>query len=143
MSRQSVYGESLLFHVPESNSDEPAARKQHDFNCLSFICEKIELKEELPVVKIIRLGKYSEDKCRPLLVTFSNLFVKDKILRSSFKCKDISFFGVPNHVAVTPDRSPAERAERNCLVNELKQRRLNGETNLYIRRNKLVNIRDY
>lgn len=82
-----------------------------------------------------RLGSFSQNRCRPIIVKFSDTKTKDKILsaRSQFKEKDIG---------ISEDFSPATRITRKKLIDFAKHLPESPQFNL--RYNKLyVNKKCY
>jgi len=89
------------------------------------------------VLKILRMGKKNENnKHRPALVVFKHetnkSFLNSAKLRQHNAYKTMYF---------SPDRTKFERVKYRKLVDELKQRKQNGETKLIIRNNTIINKR--
>ena len=89
------------------------------------------LKKEIPqdaVTNIIRLGPTSNDKIRPLKVTFQDINVKRDILG---KAKLLAR-GPHKNIYISPDLTPQQREIDRKLRVELKARRETGEKEIYI-----------
>lgn len=91
--------------------------------------------EEFAVTKILRMGKRNENKHRPVLIALKHETDKSFLLSNSARLRqhDVLYF--------SPERTKFERLKYKKLVEELKQRKANGETNLIIRNNAIVNRR--
>ena len=92
----------VLFGLPEQSLLE--TRKTVD-EVLSFLCGT-----SVPIRDLIRLGKYSEDRSRPVLVKLLNFWDKRILLASRAKLKSFRI----NRIFVRPDLSPEERALRRA-----------------------------
>ena len=64
----------------------------------------------MPIRDLIRLGKYAEDRSRPVLVKLINFWDKRIILASRAKLKSFRI----SRIFVRPDLSPEERALRRA-----------------------------
>ena len=93
--------------------------------------------KEFPVNKIIRLGKHIEnnDRHRPVLVVLQDESNKTFLLTNSSKLHQHDSY---KSVYLSPDRTKFERLKYKKLVEELKERRSKGETNLIIRNNAII-----
>eukprot|EP00116_Pleurobrachia_bachei_P007154 sb/3467416/ len=79
-----------------------------------------ELSENPSVKCAQRLGRYSEDRSRPLKITFATRETQLMILRKKTKLRDSEVFG---RVYISPDLTPEEREARGILVKEMKERK--------------------
>ena len=95
------------------------------------------LKTNMPsgaVNDIIRLGPKKNNTIRPLKVSFQDINVKRDILG---KAKLLAH-GPHKNVFISPDLTPQQREKDRKLRAELKSRRGDGETELYINKGKIV-----
>ena len=90
------------------------------------------------MLKILRMGKKNENKHRPALVVFKHESDKAFLLSNSAKLRQHDAYKT---VYFSPDRTKFEREKYRKLVDELKQRKQNGETNVIIRNNTIINKR--
>ena len=91
--------------------------------------------EEKPHFKAVRVGKKSEEKIRPVKVSFGNSSTVHQIL---VKAKELRL--IPRHktVFISPDRSPEERTIHQQLVLEMKQiAKEDPDEHYYIRSGKI------
>lgn len=82
--------------------------------------------DDTDIDKMYRLGRWSEDKARPLLVSFKNCEQKDFIMDNlrNFHQPIEKFRGI----SISHDLPPKERDERKRLVAEAKQEHIaNGD----------------
>jgi len=68
--------------VPEKKTDNVAERKSDDFIFVRDLLDAVfnVQVEENDLEKMYRLGRWTEDKARPLLVTFTKLELKDQVM---------------------------------------------------------------
>jgi len=120
----------ILYNFSEK-SDREADRKAFNDMC------QVVFSEQFAVSKVIRLGKRSEDKDRhrPLLVGLNQESNKVSLLVNSSKLRRHDMY---KNVYLSPDRTKFERLKYKKLVEELKERRSKGETNLIIRNNTII-----
>ena len=115
----------VVYNLSESDEDSDA---------FAHVCKE-GLRLNIKIVKVLRLGRSASNKARPLLVTVTDLEEKLLILRNAHNLhrhKDFS------NMFISPDRTRQERDTFRMLRDELKRRKLSGETNLVIRNNKIV-----
>ena len=109
--------------------DSPGAAEEQLSEMWSELSEK-------PFVKCAqRLGRYSEDRSRPLKITFSTRETQLQILRKKTKLRDSEVFG---RVYISPDLTPEEREARGILVKELKERKAQNPGKSYVIRGREV-----
>nr|VZI47078.1 unnamed protein product [Spirometra erinaceieuropaei] len=135
-----VRGQCLIIQgLPESTAGASKERVSADlklFQCL--LNELLRPNEEVSVLKAFRLGKRSIDisehsRPRPLKIVLANQEQVGLILSRRFRIKDTN-----RGVFLQPDYTPAERIKRRQLVLELRTRLQNGETDLVIYNNQIV-----
>jgi hypothetical protein len=91
------------------------------------------------IIKVLRMGrKMSEETIRPTKVVFKHPEIKFKFLRLAYELKNNSDDTV-NSVILTNDRTPKEIQQYKQLRAQIEDREKKGETDLVIRRGKIVN----
>ena len=89
-------------------------------------------------VEMFRIGQKVDNKIRPIKIKFQkNTGLREKVYKAKKDGKILEKF---EKVKVVPDRTRLEAEEYRKLVNELIQRKNNGEKNIAIRGMKIVNI---
>ena len=85
---------------------------------------------------VLRIGRRDQTtRPRPLKVVFSELSTKREVLEKS----KLLIRGKNKHIFINPDLTPKQREHDKKLRQDLKDRRSNGETDIYIRKGKIVN----
>ena len=131
----------MLFKLPESNITDPLEAYNGDFN---KVMEAIDPKKTLrngDIVELYRLGKKVDDKIRPIVIKVKTLDLKEEILK--LRNPSCIIDNKSTRVYLAPDRTKKEVAERKILVEELNRRKDEGETNLIIRGDKIVERRPF
>ena len=126
----------MIYGLPESTSTSTAERQQNDTN---IFCElaKSEFKiESLDISKSVRLGKQTEGKNRPLLITLTDNYARSHLLMRN--AKTLRSSNTYRNVYISPDLTLKEREANKLLRQELFTRKQAGETNLIIRHGKIV-----
>jgi len=121
----------IFYNLPEK-SDCEADKK------LFAELSKTIFSEEFAVTKVLRMGKRIENTHRPLLNVLKHEMDKSFLLSNSAKLHQHEAYKA---VYFSPYRTKFERVKYKKLVDELKRRKANGETNLIIRNNAIVNRR--
>ena len=118
----------IVYNFPESN--DHAADKTAFLKLYSTIFHL-----DANITKIFHLGKKNDGKHRPLLIGLEHEENKSSILSSSYKlCNHDQY----KHVYIVADKTKFERDKHKRLVDELKQRRADGETNMIIRNGSII-----
>ena len=103
--------------------------------------------EDASIKKIIRLGKRPEEPDatpRPIKLVMETEADKEQILESAKNLRNIKEGGFARiFIRICQDLTPKEREARKKLVEELKQRRANGEKDLILVNGKIVVRRTY
>jgi hypothetical protein len=129
---------SVIIHgLKEPLSDSENTRSTEDNDNVMDMLHQI----KCPTVSVnscIRLGKLPSDKTkhRPLKMVLSSEEQKDRVLRYAKNLKGMG--NGLDKVFIHQDLTPKQRAHRQILVKELKDRQQNGELNLMIFRDKIV-----
>jgi len=136
---------SVIIHgLQESSAAEAKERRNEDSDLAQLLLHKISC-DDINVGHITRLGPPPESagtKPRPVKLTVSTVDARDKILRYSKNLRAIKE-DVWKVVFIHQDLTPKEREARKLLVQELKARKLAGESNLIIVNGKIVTKRTY
>ena len=90
---------------------------------------------ESKIEKIVRLGRATPNTSRPICIQFRDTETKRTVISKAYKLKDSIF----RHVAIARDLTPKQRVEQKIVYEEMKRRKLAGETDLVIRRGEIVN----
>jgi len=117
----------IIHHVPEKKSDNVEERKANDLVFVTDLLDAVfNIKlEQNDIDKMFRLGRWSADKARPLLVGFRDMNHKETIMTNLKNLKNpIEKF---RRVGISPDLHPAEREEIRKMVNEAKQAHIASE----------------
>ena len=84
---------------------------------------------DISILKAVRLGPKISNKQMPLLLTLEDIDGKIYLLaHSHFLRKNEQY----NKIYIAPDRTKLERVKHKKAVDELKQRRVKGESGLII-----------
>ena len=118
----------IIYNLSEKSDCEA------DKKLFTELCKTV-FSEEFAVVKVLRLGKKNESNNRPVLVTLKHEVDKSFLLSNSARLRQHDAYKT---VYFSPDRTKFEHLKYKKLVEELKQRKAKGETNLIIRNNAIV-----
>lgn len=129
---------AIVFKMTESEEELGRDRQNHDISQIHGFCERLQV--EAKVVRAHRLGVKARDSAetappRPLKVVFETSKQQKMFIREAAKLKQDEEL---EHIAVAPDLTPQQRAEKRKLRDNLRRRREAGEPNLLIRRGKIV-----
>ena len=130
----------VIFGVPESAESDFEKRRTDDEDQLQTVLHLIKC-DTTTVNKIVRMGKRPEQKDakpRPMLVTMASEEQKDLVLTKSKNLKRSGQEGM-DKVFIFQDLTPRQRERRKKLVQELKDRKQKGESDLIIVGGKLIN----
>ena len=135
----------MVFNMPEPVIKEDSSKtsswytnekKKADMLTFTEISAK-SLKTDIPqdaVADLIRLGSNANGRIRPLKLTFRDINAKRDILG---KAKLLAH-GQHKSIFISPDLTPQQRESDKKLRLKLKERRDNGEKEIYISRGKIV-----
>ena len=108
------------------------AKKRDESNIVDLLHE---MKcDDVSVESFVRLGKRSDDVDagpRPLKLVLTSEKHKEKVLKMTKNLK-LRNSARPDRVFIHQDFTPKQREKRKKLVEEMKQRRANGETDLIL-----------
>ena len=116
----------IIYRIPEKKTDNVSERKASDTNFVKDMLDgvfNVNL-EENDIEKMFRLGRWNEDKARPLLVAFKSCEMKDHIMANAKKLRQsvAKFQGI----SVANDLHPKERNEIKQLVDNAKLEHLSN-----------------
>lgn len=132
----------ILHGLAESTEDSAEGRWSHDESQVLELLHEIQC-DDVSIDKIIRLGRRPEDqsaKPRPLMLVAASEDQKDKILRSAKNLRGRRDKGL-QPIFLHQDLTPNQRAARKILVQELNDRKSQGEKNLIIINGKITQRR--
>ena len=130
----------IVFNAPEPKSTESSQRKAEDREFFNSLIDHIGI-DPVDVIDVVRLGAKTSDKLRPLRVQFNNLGHRRSVLVNAKKLRDSSS-DVFKGVYINPDLSVKERQVQRNLRSELARRKENGESDIFIRRGRIVKQRN-
>ena len=117
----------IIYNLPETSPLQ-------DEKWFTDLCKTV-FDTGVKVTKILRLGKPTEDKTRPLLIVLDDLSHKEFIVSHSYYLRRHSQY---KNIYVSTDMTKFQRDKHRKLVQELKQRRERGEKNLIILNGEIV-----
>lgn len=132
----------ILHGLAESAADSADDRWSHDESQVLDLLHDIQC-DDVSIDKIIRLGKRPDDqsaKPRPLMLVASSEDQKDKILRCAKNLRGRRDKGL-QPIFLHQDLTPNQRAARKLLIQELNDRKSQGEQNLIIINGKITQRR--
>ena len=125
----------VYFGLPESASETTSERMKYDYKLLSEAYDQnIELSK---IGNIFRVGKKNDNNCRPLIVKYASVEIRNTFLKKSGDLK-IKSNNQIKPVYMSIDRTHKQREAHKKLVQELRDRRDAGEENIVIRGEKIV-----
>ena len=126
----------VVHNLAESSGESYAEIVEQDVKkFVEMIKEGLSL--NVRVVKAFRVGKKSQTKPRLLIVCTENVEVKTDVLKLAPQLRQSAEY---SNIYITPDLTWREREEGRRLREELARRREAGETNLVIRRGKIIQL---
>jgi hypothetical protein len=130
---------SVIIHgMVESQDTVPEKREEEDGNRVQVMLHEMNC-DQVNVRKVIRLGKRQEGadaKARPIKMVLETEDSKTKVLMRAKNLKGKE--GGLEHVFLHQDLTPKEREARKVLVQEIKERRSRGESDLIIINGRIV-----
>ena len=130
----------VMYVVPESEKEAEEERNEDDWNiCRKIISEGLKVRREDAVItEVIRLGQINDNgRYRPLLVKFRNEQEKWKVLSQSKRLKE-SPQEFLRKVKLNKDLTKKERENGKILVEQLWEKRNQGDDTWQIKNGKLV-----
>jgi len=117
----------IVYNLPETSTSE-------DEKWFSDLCKTV-FDLGVKITKVLRLGKPSEDRIRPLLIVLDDLNQKEFIVSHSHYLRRHPQY---KNIYVSTDMTKFQRQKHKKLVQELKKRRERGERNLMILNGEIV-----
>ena len=112
----------IVFKAGESQSDVLNDRIQHDRNIATRIMSSVGM-DTVHLKKVIRLGKASPSKCRPLRMVLESSQQCHEIMRYKKKLSELDFI-------INYDKTKLQQEIYKRVANELRDRLNNGEKNI-------------
>ena len=132
--RQNRRKNIIIFELPESKKSEPEDRKEEDVNKFVGLCKnkiKINMTND-HIERAIRLGKVTEDKDRPLLITLKDENKKREVFQNLNKLR---YAGAPfNKVIITHDLTKKQKEELKDKIEEAQEKERQDESGEYMYR---------
>ena len=120
----------VMFNHPESKKTNSAERKKDDLTFIEkFIDEGLNISAQ-PVQSCFRLGRYNENKNRPMKVIFCQKVGQVKVMENLSSLRGAS--EDYNKVSVCIDRDAAERKVVQELVQKAKEQTTNSTNKRYV-----------
>lgn len=94
----------------------------------------------ISIEKLFRLGRKAQNRHRPLLVRFDSENDRQSILSAAPRLRLSDEF---KQVYIVNDKTKVERERHKQVIIELKRRRSNGETNIFVRNGNIVSGRPH
>ena len=129
----------IIYNIPESNKTNLESRQKDDEDVCKEIIEKsLEIDSTtINIQKIVRLGKEArEGRNRPTLLVLDNENQKINILKNARKQRTETDTR-KKLVGIAPDLTPKQRQQDYYLRQEIRDRKTQGETSLYIKNGRL------
>lgn len=89
------------------------------------------------IVNSFRIGKYENQKDRPLLITLKDQGKRSDILKNARNLKNFRHDVSVHGISIKPDLTKTQQKEKRILVKELRDRKMKGE-HVYIKHGKIV-----
>ena len=123
----------IMYNAEESKSDTAAGRNIEDIKFCGLLMDKVLNVgyEKGEIVKTVRLGKFEDDKKRPLLIEFSNAHVKNVVMENVTKLGSAN--GEFTGVSISHDMTIKEREQCRELVEEAKKKQNEEQGNFIYR----------
>ncbi|XP_052786446.1 uncharacterized protein LOC128221863 [Mya arenaria] len=129
----------VIQNLPESSAEEPEERNKEDMGSVGELLKIIGITEEAVVEKCMRIGKKEDDKTRITKIIVNSVETKKAILKDAKRLKNETIY---KEVFIGPDLTKMEREEQFNLRKELRDRKGNGEKDIFIRGGKIVQAKD-
>ena len=112
---------NVVFHnLPEPQGRTKEERIQEDNNLVEEVCGLIDvpIKMQAAARFTVRLGKFTKDGCRPVLVGYKDTTVKDKVLDNARALNRLDDGSQWKKVTIVPDLTKLQRKEEDDLRKE-------------------------
>jgi len=123
----------IVYNLQEPNNVQTTSERSNiDRNNLTQLFHSELHIENVEITKCIRLGRATQNKTRPVLITIPD---SNSILRSASSLRKSEHH---RNTFISPDMTPREWEAAKVLRAELKRCKSQGEVNIVIRRGKIV-----
>ena len=124
----------VVHNLPEPDCSSASERSEMDMKAFQEVVGDT-FKMRVAVSKCFRVGRTPQNKPRLLIVTLDTPGVKQDILRLAPQLRSSEKWG---NIYITPDLTKSEREAARKIREELAARRAAGESNITIRRGRIV-----
>jgi len=110
----------VLYNIPECQSEKHDIRLKADRDFIKTMCDDVAGIQitDSDILKCVRLGAFTTDKIRPILITLVDGSTKENVLRMG---KDLGLSGNRyNKIGIANDYTPLQRDEHRKLLAEAK-----------------------
>ena len=123
----------VVYGVNEVKENDKDKRTKHDKEEIIRISNFLGLDDfsEYNILRILRMGTYIEGTARPILVELDSAVTKYKIMRNTFKLKDVKEF---EGWSLQHDMTKDQRENVKKLIKEAEEKEKNDTSGEYIYR---------
>ena len=129
-----------VFNVPEGEHEKDEENYKQDVLKLKTILNEKIVIDKQDIKSIYRIGvNKNSSRPRPLIIKFTNIEKRNEAIQltdliyTSGKNEDIRIF-------IQPDKTKKEIEQHKILIQQLRERRANGEENIVIRNGKIISL---
>ena len=129
----------VIFDIPESTNPNVEVAKRDDEIKLKKVIGPMCSMKNNHIAYILRKGEKKDNKCRPIIMKLSDPDKRTELLN----LRNLKYVedNVITKIFISPDRTKKQQDENKELVKKLKERRQNGENNIFIKNGKIVEYR--
>lgn len=128
----------VVHNLPETDTASQGERSEHDVRQFQELVKEV-FKLQVRPTKSFRVGRVTPGRHRLLIVTLDSIEVKQDLLQLAPQLRNSATWG---NIYISPDLSRSEREVARKLREELKSRRSAGESDLVIRKGRIVSTND-
>lgn len=131
IERQKRSKNIIIYGLKENSNNDQHVRLTHDTENVKNILNFLSVDTSNADIKPIRLGKLltNTGKPRPIKITFKEEQAVQNITYKARQLKNSEY----SYINISPDRTPKQIEHYKSLLNQLNERKANGETNLAIK----------
>ena len=140
--RQRRKNNIVMYNIPESDKQNAEERQKEDEDfCKDLIESSLEVDNTaVKIQKVVRLGREpKQGRTRPTLLVLENESQKITLLKNSRKLRTETD-PIKKAVGIAPDMTPKQREHDYYLRQEIRERKAQGETGLYIKNGRLCKV---
>jgi hypothetical protein len=126
----------IVFKVPESKEKDPTKAYQEDFTTIIDAIDPDKKLKSEDITELFRIGEKDSEVIRPIIIKCGSSEIRTQILQ--LRNIYVNNKPKPSQIFFAADLTRQERDVRKKLVEELKERKKQGETNITIRNGKIV-----